>query len=100
AALENEHGPLPTTWMQTSSRTDRPSTQYIYRWPNAEMVPTSRTSEQLEVRGHGAQIVVAPSTHPTGSQYRRLIPPSDLPDGPAELLRLILELLICSDEPD
>ena len=100
AALENEHGPLPTTWMQTSGRADRPSCQYIYRWPNGEMVPTARISEQLEVRAHGAQIVVAPSIHPTGSQYRWLIPPSDLPDGPAELPRWILELLIRSDEPE
>lgn len=91
--LENEHGPLPTTWMQSSSRDDRPSCQYIYRWPNGEMVPTSRISEQLEVRAHGAQIVVAPSIHPTGSTYRWLIPPTDLPDGPPELPTWILEEL-------
>lgn len=93
AALENEHGPLPTTWMQTSSRTDRPSTQYIYRWPNGEMVPTSRISEQLEVRAHGAQIVVAPSIHPTGSEYKWLIPPTDLPEGPTELPAWVLDQL-------
>lgn len=84
AQLEAEHGTLPTTWMQTSSRTDRPSYQYVYRWPANELVPTSRISNQLEVRAHGAQIVAAPSLHPTGSTYKWLIPPSDLPDGPAE----------------
>lgn len=88
--LEAEHGPLPTTWMQTSGRTDRPSYQYIYRWPSHELVPTARISEQLEVRGHGAQVVLTPSLHPTGTTYRWLIPPSDLPEGPAELPAWVL----------
>jgi hypothetical protein len=91
--LEQQHGPLPATWMQTSDRDDRPSVQFIYRWPNGEMVPTSRISEQLEVRAHGAQIVVAPSIHPTGSTYRWLIPPTDLPEGPPELPLWVLEEL-------
>lgn len=90
--LEAIHGPLPTTWMQTSDRDDRPSVQFIYRWPNSEMVPTSRISDQLEVRAHGAQIVVAPSIHPTGSTYRWLIPPTDIPELP-ELPGWVLEEL-------
>lgn len=91
--LETEHGPLPTTWMQTSGRSDRPSYQYIYRWPGNQLIPTARISDQLEVRGHGAQVVVTPSKHPTGSIYHWLIPPADMPEGPAELPAWVLEEL-------
>lgn len=90
--LEAEHGPLPTTWMQTSNRTDRASYQYVYRWPDTELVPTFRISEQLEVRAHGAQVVLAPSLHPSGTTYQWLIPPTDMPEGPAELPAWILNL--------
>ena len=93
AELEAEHGPLPVTWMQTSNRADRPSTQYVYRWPNSQIVPTTRISPQLEVRAHGAQIVAAPSLHPSGTTYTWLIPPSDLPEGPAELPDWVLTLI-------
>lgn len=96
--LETEHGPLPATWMQTSDRDDRPSVQFIYRWPNGEMVPTSRISQQLEVRAHGAQIVVAPSIHPTGSTYRWLIPPEDVPELP-ELPTWVLDELTRPKQP-
>ncbi len=42
--LETEHGALPETWTQTSARTDRVSMQFIYRWPNNELVPTRSIS--------------------------------------------------------
>lgn len=91
-ALETEHGPLPTTWMQTSNREDRPSLQFVFRWPADTIIPTFRISEQLEVRAHGAQIVTAPSKHPSGTTYTWLIPPTDLPGGPAELPQWVTNL--------
>lgn len=89
--LEAEHGALPETWTQSSQRADRPSVQFVYRWPNNEMVPTRQLGPQLEVRAHGAQIVAAPSWHPTGSRYTWLIAPgeTDLVDLPEWVLTLL-----------
>lgn len=93
AQLEAEHGLLPATWTQSSNRTDRPSVQLIYSWPNGELVPTGRISSQLEVRAHGAQVVLAPSIHPTGTTYTWITPPTHEQPRPPDLPAWVVTLL-------
>ena len=100
AKLQREYGELPATWAQTSNRADRTSVQLIYEWPNGVLVPTGRLSTQLEVRAHGAQIVVPPSIHPSGSVYSWLTPPAPDRPRPTPLPDWVLDLLTLPAPPE
>jgi len=68
AEWQREHGRLPDTVV---SLTGGGGEQYLFRWPEGRDI-RSRAGIGLgiDVRGRGGQIVVAPSVHPSGREYR------------------------------
>jgi putative DNA primase/helicase len=52
---------------------------------------TGKPVWQIDVRGDGGYIVVAPSVHPSGAPYEWLQRPDTLPDAPQALLTLLAQ---------
>ena len=68
AALEQEHGPLPVTLEQKTGR----GRHLFFAMPAEGDVrnSASQIGAGLDIRGSGGYVVVAPSIHPDGHQYR------------------------------
>lgn len=90
AALEAQHGALPTTWV---SRTGGGGMHFFFRWPSFVVRGSAgKLGPGLDVRGEGGQVVVPPSAHPSGTTYEWQLAPWALqppPDAPAWLLDLL-----------
>lgn len=69
-ALQAEHGKLPVT---PTAITGSGGLHFLFRWDPSRPVTNgmaTRLGPGLDIRGEGGQIVVSPSTHPSGTQYR------------------------------
>ena len=68
AALEQEHGPLPVTLEQKTGH----GRHLFFLMPDDGDVrnSASRLGPSLDIRGSGGYVVVAPSIHPSGDEYR------------------------------
>lgn len=68
-ALEAEHGPLPRT---VAAATGSGGRHLLFAWDPARPVTNGDAAHLpagLDIRGHGGQIVVAPTVHPSGTPY-------------------------------
>lgn len=67
-ALQQEHGMLPATLTHRTGK----GRHLFFRWPEGGRVTnsTSKVAENVDVRGSGGYVVVAPSVHISGVQYR------------------------------
>ena len=95
AALEGEHGSLPTTWV---SRTGGGGLHFFFRWPGFLVRGSSgKVAPGIDIRGEGGQVVAPPSVHPSGSRYAWQLPPWGFtpphdqtpPDAPEWLLDML-----------
>jgi hypothetical protein len=69
-ALEKEYGKLPETLMQ---QTGSGGFQYFWKW-NGHTVRNSgsRIAKNIDIRGFGGFVILPPSPHPSGNNYRWL----------------------------
>jgi hypothetical protein len=87
ADLESVLGPLPETWISTA-RSDGVSGIRLYRVPVGQSWPGEAGPGIDIITAVNRYVIVHPSIHPTGAQYRWNWPgsptPEDLPPLPAE----------------
>lgn len=79
AALEAEHGALPTTLGHFTGK----GKHLFFRWKAPVKNSVRQLGDGLDVRGDGGYIVAAPSVHASGAQYRfadETTPIADAPD--------------------
>lgn len=86
AQLEGEHGPLPTTLTAVTGGGGR---HFVFAHPGGKVGNRANVLRGLDVRGDGGYIVVDPSTHPSGQQYRWIDPDARIEDAPTWLMDLI-----------
>lgn len=83
AELEDLHGPLPRTPVQTTGK----GRHFLFSVdPSIEVRNTaSKLGSKIDTRGDGGYVVVAPSIHPSGAMYQwdPLTKPSLVPAAPA-----------------
>lgn len=88
AALQAQHGALPTTMQAQSGRMDG-GTHYYFAYAGDDIGNSAgRIGKGLDVRGTGGYIIIPPSVHETGRRYTWLndLEPAPLP----EWLRLLM----------
>lgn len=90
SALEAEHGPLPSTLTHYTGN----GKHLFFRWPGYSIKTTSKRlgtakHDGLDVRGDGGYVVVAPSRHASGVQYRFADKDTPIADAPDWLLALV-----------
>ena len=64
-----QHGPLPVT---VTAATGSGGRHFLFRWDPDRPVTNGHATQLpagLDIRGHGGQIVVAPTIHPNGQPY-------------------------------
>ena len=67
AALEDQHGPLPDTWM---CLTGGGGVHHYFRCDDPALTVAARFAPGLDYRGEGGYVIVPPSRHPeTGRAY-------------------------------
>lgn len=87
AKLERDNEPLPSTLTHYTGN----GRHLMFNWPGLPVKNSvKRLGENLDVRGDGGYIVVAPSTHVTGAQYRFANPDTPIADAPQWLLDMVL----------
>ena len=79
AKLEDDHGPLPATWISTS-RDDGVSGIRFYRLPRAHKLIGALPGIEI-IQRHHRYAVVAPSVHPDGPTYRWIDPDGAIGDA-------------------
>jgi hypothetical protein len=69
ARLEAEHGPLPATLRQ---RTGSGGLQLFFIYPESGEIRNSagKIGPGLDIRGAGGYVILPPSNHPSGGQYK------------------------------
>jgi len=66
--LEKNHGNLPDTLKQ---QTGSGGIQYFWKWNGTPIRnSSSKIAPNIDVRGDGGYVVIPPSTHPSGNQYK------------------------------
>lgn len=91
--LVQAHGRLPPT---VTARTGGGGWHFLFLWPPG--LPTRKDiSAGLETKSEGGYIVAAPSLHASGSTYRWIRSPVDIP--PAEPPRWLAELAVARPDP-
>lgn len=89
AALEAQHGPLPSTLEQ---RTGGGGRQLFFKLPTGREIRNSagKLGPGLDVRGAGGYVILPPSSHPSGGRYSWASPKGTTPaEASAWLLDLI-----------
>jgi hypothetical protein len=85
-AIEAKHGKLPATLMQ---QTGSGGTQYFWKWNGTEIRNSgSKIAKNIDVRGNGGYVVLPPSPHPSGGEYKWLNKNS-IADPPKWLVELL-----------
>ncbi len=89
AALEKKYGPLPVTWEQKTGGGGR---HLFFRVPENVTIRNSagKLGPNLDIRGEGGYVILAPSLHPSGARYR-FINQLPIADPPPWLLDLVVE---------
>ena len=86
--LEKEHGKLPTTLTQ---ETGGGGYQFFFEWPgNGTEIRNSagKIDKDIDVRGNGGYVILPPSPHPSGNQYKWLSAAPPVP-APTWLINLV-----------
>lgn len=86
--LEEAYGKLPPTWTQ---ETPSGGKHHFFKMPgDGRSVPnsTSKIGENIDVRGDGGYVIVAPSINARGGQYSFTGKNKNIADAPEWLLRL------------
>lgn len=87
AALEQKHGPLPSTLAHYTGN----GRHLLFQWPGQKVKNSvKRLGDNLDVRGDGGYIVVAPSMHVSGAQYRFADASTPIAPAPQWLLDMVL----------
>lgn len=90
AALERRYGPLPKTPIAGTGRGGR---HYYFRWTPAlsSLKNAVKFAGALDVRTSGGYVLLPPSIHASGVEYRWLISPDETPiaDAPDWLIALV-----------
>jgi len=78
AALEAEHGKLPETLVQTTPRGGK---HYLFKAPEGTTVKNNQSvlGKDIDVRGQGGYIVLAPSMGANGGSYEWATDPASTP---------------------
>ncbi|WP_050384015.1 bifunctional DNA primase/polymerase [Bradyrhizobium pachyrhizi] len=93
-ALEDRHGPLPSTLMAESPTG---SVHYYFKLPMGKKIKNSASDILIEgetralgidIRGEGGMVIAPPSSHPSGGQYRWLNG-LDIAQAPRWLVELV-----------
>lgn len=87
--LEQEHGALPPTLTQ---ETGGGGFQFFFRWDeNGNRIgnSTKKIGKGLDIRSTGGYVILPPSFHPSGNQYKWLNtdPPAQAPEWLIELVK-------------
>lgn len=103
AELEALHGPLPETVTQ---KTGSGGEQRFFLMPTDGREvrnTTSKIGKNLDIRGTGGYVIVAPSIHPTGSPYQWLKTPrttgTQFAEAPAWLLDMVAKEKVVKTAP-
>jgi putative DNA primase/helicase len=85
-ALEEKHGPLPTTLMAESPSG---SLHYYFKWPDAVVIKntTSGIAPGIDVRGEGGMVIAPPSVRGDGAY--RWLNDNPIAEAPQWLLDLV-----------
>ncbi len=90
AALERQHGPLPVTLTSITGREGGGEHRWFNhptdRWIRSS---TGTLGAKLDVQANGKQVLVPPSTHPSGRTYQWANPGAPIADAPSWLLDLL-----------
>ena len=89
AGLEAQHARIPPTPTQQTAK----GRHYVFRVDHVTRNSAGKIADRLDTRGDGGYVVVAPSVHPSGAQYRWLDDrkPSKLP--PTAAPQWLLDLM-------
>jgi hypothetical protein len=87
--LQQQHGMLPATLVHRTGK----GRHFLFKYPAEGKVAnsTSKLGPNIDVRGHGGYIVVAPSTHISGVQYRFDNLDQPIAEAPGWLLDLVVK---------
>jgi len=65
---------------------------YYYQYPDGVIIPSKHYEDLgIDLKGDGGYVVAPPSMHPSGVQYKWLVPPDNIVDFPEHLIEQFQE---------
>jgi hypothetical protein len=90
--LQRQYGTLPRT---PTGKTGGNGLHHLFKYPDGVIIPNSQSkvADEIDVRGNGGYVILPPSNHKSGDQYRWLVSPDETPfaDAPNWLLTLVTQ---------
>lgn len=86
-ALQEEHGRLPATRTSSTGRGEH----RFFRMPEGEKIANSagRLGPKLDIRGDGGYVILPPSHHASGAQYKWRDDKAEIAEAPAWLIERV-----------